>query len=80
MEMIRGTEEGSKDKEYLGSVREEYRRLDIIRLCRTVNCTEWLSQTFLIAISHRINRTNKIGRQKHKLRKDSIFTQCMTNL
>lgn len=79
MEMIIGTEEGSKGKEYLGSIRE-YRRLDIIRLCRTVNCTVWLSQTFLFTISHRINRTNKIGRQKHKLRKDSIFTQCTTNL
>lgn len=47
MKMIRGMEEGFKDQEYLVFIRDEYTRSVIIKLCRTINCTEKLSQTFL---------------------------------
>jgi len=47
MKVINGMEEGLKDQEYLVSRRDEYTKSDIIKLCRTINCTEKLTQEFL---------------------------------
>lgn len=43
IKMIRDTEEGSEDKKYFDSIRNEYRRLDIIELHRIINCTVAMS-------------------------------------
>lgn len=51
IKMIRDTEEESEDEEYLGSIRDEYGRLDIIELCRIVNCTVATSDHFIFYFS-----------------------------